>query len=463
MQRSCPVTGLLGGFFLLAFILVGSSLAQITFERTYDYSDFDAGHCVRQTGDGGYIIAGWITVPGHVDDWNWLLIKTDSLGNAVWHRTYGVHLAQAAYVEQTPDTGYIIAGSMNDITAIKTDPLGNVQWARSYGFGGAHSLWQTLDGGFIITASIWPGYIYLIKTNQLGFTTWTNTCGIPFRAVGISIQQTLDGGYILGGYRRQDDGRDWDIYLVKTNPLGDTLWTRTFGGEADDRGFSVEQTPDQAYVIAGYTKSFSVGATDAFLAKVDSSGHDLWRRTYGGVDIEMARSVQQTSEGGYILAGHSSSGVYLVRTDSLGYEIWSRTYGTSGAYGSSVQQTSDGGYIITGRKYGDVYLIKTDENGFVGIQEENGKPKIENRKLLQNVPNPFRASTVISYSLPAATHVTLEVFDISGRLVETLIDERQDPGIHQARWDVKNAPSGVYFYRLKAGEFTDTKKMVIID
>jgi len=205
--------------------------------------------------------------------------------------------------------------------------------------------------------------------------------------------------------------------------LGDTRWVTTFGGTSDDYGYSVQETFDGGYIVGGSTNSFGAGVYDVYLAKTDSAGDLLWDVTYGGTSDDWSNSVQQTSDSGFVVAGYTNS---------------------SGAGG------------------GDVYLIKTDENGLTGIHEQDRKPKTENRRLLQNQPNPFQKSTIISYSLPSATEVTLEVYDLTGRLVETLVNERQDPGIHQVRWNRKDNPSGVYFFRLQTGDFTDTKKMILL-
>lgn len=197
-------------------------------------------------------------------------------------------------------------------------------------------------------------------------------------------------------------------------------------------------------------------------------------------------SVDQTSDGGYIIAGWTWSfgaglmDIYLIKTDSVGNTLWDRIYGDArGQVSLCVQQTSDGGYIVTGSwptpgpGYGDVYLLKTDENGLTGISESSSRARIpvSDARLFQNTPNPFHHTTLISYSLPAATDITLALYDITGRLVETLVNEVQQPGIHQIRWDRKSNPSGVYFYRLKAcpersrraGEFVATRKMVVLE
>ena len=153
-------------------------------------------------------------------------------------------------------------------------------------------------------------------------TLWTLTLGESSEDRGRSVQQTTDGGYIITGYTCSYGAGSYDVYLIKTDSLGDTLWTRTFGGSASDVGYSVQQTTDGGYIIAGITYSYGAGYADVWLIKTDLLGNTLWTRTYGGSDWDEAYSVQQTTDGGYIIAGYTKSygagdrDVYLVRTSA---------------------------------------------------------------------------------------------------------------------------------------------------
>jgi hypothetical protein len=150
----------------------------------------------------------------------------------------------------------------------------------------------------------------------MGDTLWTRTFGGTDSAGGYSVQQTDDGGYIVAGYTYSYGAGKSDIYLIKTNPLGDTLWTKTFGRERNERGYSVQQTDDGGYIAAGYTYSYGAGESDIYLVKTDSLGNRLWTETYGESDREWAKSVQQTDDGGYILTGSREySGYYFNDND----------------------------------------------------------------------------------------------------------------------------------------------------
>jgi hypothetical protein len=202
-------------------------------------------------------------------------------------------------------------------------------------------------------------------------TNWQRTYGGPRPEQGYCVQQTSDGGFIIAGSTESFGAGEPDVYLIRTDAQGDTLWTRTYGGPLEDEGYSVQQTADGGYVIAGRTWSFGAGAPESsngYLIRTDAKGDTLWTRTYGGPDYASFESVQQTTDGGYIMTGLLKGFVYLVKTDAKGDTLWTRRYHAGvGAEGYSVEQTTGGGYIIAGvvflTTYSDIYLIKTNASG----------------------------------------------------------------------------------------------------
>jgi len=270
----------------------------------------------------------------------------------------------------------ILATSMFICCVSAEEP--QMEWSKTFGgtsddYG--NSVQQTSDGGYIIagrTESFGAGRwdVYLIKTDEDGNEVWSKTFGGSDYEWGISVQQTSDGGYIITGYTDSFGAGEDDVYLIKTDKNGNEVWSKTFGGSDDDVGGSVQQTSDGGYIIAGYTYSFGAGPSNIYLIKTDENGNEVWSKTFGGSGGDSGNSVQQTSDGGYFIAGVTSGGVYLIKIDENGNEVWSKTFGgTDDDVGGSVQQTTDGGYIIVGwtRSFGvgsdDVYLIKTDSNG----------------------------------------------------------------------------------------------------
>lgn len=240
-------------------------------------------------------------------------------------------------------------------------------WTRTFGGSsseGGRSVSETSDGGFIIagyTYSFGAGKadMYLIKTDAEGNEEWSKAFGGPGWEYGSSVSQTLDEGYIVTGYTSSYGTGSKDVYLIKTDAEGNEEWSKTFGGPGLDVGRSVVQTSDGDYIIAGYTESFGAGEDDVYLIKTDTEGNEVWSKTFGGPSSEMGNSVCETSDGGHIVAGATGSygsgnqDVYLIKVDSEGNEMWSKTFGHGSdpiAYdwGNSVHETSDGGYIIIG-------------------------------------------------------------------------------------------------------------------
>jgi hypothetical protein len=379
--------------------------------RTYGGTNSDYGYSVQQTQDGGYVVAGSTSSFG-AGNGDVYLIKTNASGDTLWTRTYGGTDYDNGYsARQTSDGGYIVAGATN-----------------SFGNG---------------------NQVYLVKTNASGDTLWTRAYGGTDYEEGRSVQQTSDGGHIVAGETSSFGAGLVDVYLIKADASGDTLWTRTYGGTSYDFGSSVQQTSDGGYIIAGYTFSFGAGYADVYLIKADAFGDTLWTRTYGGTNDDYGSSVQQTSDGGYIIAGDTRSfgagneAVYLIKTNSQGDTLWTRTYGgTEYDWGNSVQQTSDGGYIIAGGTssfgagYYDVYLVKTDANGNVGVEETGGS----RQKAVGSVtatPNPFTSFA----TLPGHEAERFSLYDVSGRRVGTYRGDRVGEGLK----------AGVYFLRPKDG------------
>jgi len=366
-------------------LLLSPRPPSVRWQRTFGGSIAVEGRSVQQTWDGGYIVSGDATFGDsrHVGVY---LLKTDARGDSLWAVTYGGSPLGGDYsVQQTADGGYIIAGHVWDYAnhdrayLLRADARGDSLWARAYGTSAGTrvlSAQQASDGGYIAA-----GYtqepraedVYLVKTDGNGQLVWDRMLGGPGLERGYSVQQTTDGGYIIAGQATRPDGED--VYLAKIDENGGLTWDATFGGPGDQYGYSVRQTSDSGYIIAGRTGSAAEGRSDVLLLKTSASGDSMWARTFGGRAHDEGRSVRQTRDGGYIIAGWTGSSrgggldVLLVKTAASGDSMWARAYGGSADdRGYAVQQARGGGYIVAGSTYSDggvarVYLIKTDADG----------------------------------------------------------------------------------------------------
>lgn len=266
------------------------------------------------------------------------------------------------------------------------------------------SIGQTFDGGYVLAGVTGlNGDIYLIKTNINGDTVWTRTYGGTGYDFGCSIKQTLDSGFIVTGYTSSFGAGGYDLFLLKTDINGDLLWCKTYGGALSDEGASVQQTPDGGYIVIGDTRSFGSGIGDIWLIKTNANGDSLWTKTYGGINDEIGRWVEQTTDGGFILAGYTKSfgagtggagDFYLIKTNANGDTLWSKSYGgIQDDWPWQVHQTSDGGYIIIGETLsfgvgnGDVYLVKTDVSGNILWTKAYGNSNIDVGQSIQQMPD----------------------------------------------------------------------------
>ena len=466
--------------------------------RTYGGGSSDYGYSIRQTvPDGGYIIAGSSFSYGE-GSYDIYYLKTDANGEVDWARTYGgTGTDHGVSIRQTLDGGYIIAGYTNssgaggyDALLAKTDSSGAVVWAYTYGGQADDRGWcveQTLpDSGYVIagyteTLGAGGGDAFLVRTDAEGGLLWAEAYGgTSWEEARCVIQTSPDSGFLLVGTTSSSGAGGDDVYLIRTGTEGDSIWTRTYGGAGSEKGYQVRRTfPDSGYVIIGSTYSFGAGSSDMYLVKTDRAGDTLWTRTFGGASVEYGYSVQQSApQGGYIIAGSTRSfgeGNYdacVVKTDTNGNPIWTRTYGGS-EYDDGYfvcQTTPDSGYVVVGstRSFGagayDIYVMKT-EPVLSGIQE--GLAGGHNLVLSAGQPNPFRDRTVVRFSLGERSRVTISVHNVLGQRVATLLDAVQDRGPHAVTWDGRGpggdalAP-GIYFCCLKAGNRSTTRKMVLI-
>jgi hypothetical protein len=340
----------------------------------------------------------------------------------------------------------------------------------------AYSVARNSDGGFIIAGATYsfgagPPNAYVLRIDSLGDTLWTRTYGGAGEDYAFSARQTADSGFIICGTTYSYGAGQSDIYLIKTNASGDTEWTRTYGGAEPEHGHSVLQTADLGYVICGTTLSFGAGEADIWLIRTDANGDTLWTRTFGGDTADLGHSVAQTADHGFIICGQTASfgsgncDAWLIKTDSIGDTLWTRTFGGgSDDVGYSVQPTTDGGYVMAGKTKSigaggeDFYLVKTDADGHVAVAESRTNQAPASSLALSCEPNPCAGTTTVRLSPSALRHslLTLRMYDSQGRLVLS-----REISTSSFPLSTSDLPSGAFFMRLDAGGEHATARLVL--
>ncbi|MEI6091365.1 MAG: choice-of-anchor D domain-containing protein [bacterium] len=382
------------------------STPSIEWQRTIGGSSVDYSHSIQQAKDGGYIIAGSSSSldgevcggKGVLDDW---IVKLNPLGFLEWQFTWGGSSCdEAKSIKQTIDGGFIIAGysfsidgdiignkGEADYCIIKLDQSGKIQWQKNIGgsaYDKATDIQQTSDLGYIIVGftrshdgDLDTNYgiedAWIVKLDQMGAIEWQKSIGGSQYDWARSVEQTNDGGFIIAGSTNSADGDikenkgKEDAWIIKLNQFGSIEWQKTMGGSKDDAINSIHQTFDKGYIIAGMTRSndndvngFN-GGDDSWVVKLNQIGDIEWQKTMGGYSRDQANSVQQTSDSGYIVAGYYSSSNGNIRCPQYNYNYWIFKLNQKGTLewqkilggslsdqASCIQQTYDGGYIVLG-------------------------------------------------------------------------------------------------------------------
>jgi len=477
MKRKIPA--------VIFLLYVGSFLSlHAQWAKTYGGAGKDEAYAIQQTSDGGYIVAG-MTESFEDETGDAWIIKIGPGGNIQWQKTYGLNSAEAVHaVVQTYDGGYVVAGVLNrpgwSIWVLKLDSSGEVEWQKSLrgrdnNLGVAYSVQQTSDGGFVAAGEFqYEGRsntdIWILKLAQDGTKEWDKTYGGSDRDHAYSIQQTNDGGFVVAG---QIDlsyyGGSEGIWVLKLHPSGEIQWQRTYTGEKADYARSIQQTNDGGYIVAGRTSSFGAGSCDDWIMKLDPEGLIEWQKTIGGEGQDYARSIRQTFDGGYIVAsttysfGLGDRDLWVLKLDTNGDVEWQKTYGGYGieeAY--SILQTYDGGFVVAGSTstYGageeDFLVLKLLPNGEIALPCEFEKESFA--RVQKTEVNP--ADTDI---IPVDTNIDVHDHDMtpeeSDALVYSICLGQHSLDLSTGSGGTTDPQPGVYVYynadRIKIGAMPD--------
>lgn len=485
------------GLLCRVFLMPDPLYAQVPdtlWTKIYGRSGPDHAYAVEPVNDGSYIVTGISFTASPICNYDIYLLKINMQGDTLWTKILGRTYNDGAYaIQQTFDDGYIIGGysesgtaSNEDIYLVKTDIHGDTLWSKT--FGGTedergYCVKQTLDYGYIIVGDYTDNYredIYIIKTDAWGDTVWTKRYGTQYEDFGRYVQSTADSGYIVVGHTDVEVGcQCFAVWLLKLNASGDTVWTHVYTRESyDDRACQVQLTNDGGYIIVG-SALVSGNMWDVLLIKTDMYGDTLWKRTYGGPQYEYGYAVTQTYDNGYLVAGSQrpSSGNYSIQVwkiDPNGNTQWTTTYGGSeNDEGRSVLQTPELNYLIAGytESYGatnaDVYLIMTRPDSF-GIHEHYPGQSIHDA-LVSVYPNPSKDCFNIFYSGKRLRDETVQfkIYTCTGELVKTYNLQSEGGSLNSFQWDGidnngYNTPAGIYLLVCTSSEFCFCKKLILV-
>ncbi len=403
------------GVILLLFSSLLAQAPDTLWTKKYGGTDWDFGRSIESVDSLNYVIAGYSHSFGN--GYELYLIKVDENGDTLWMRTLGGPNDEEAFdIKKVPTGDLVIAGwtssygsGLRDAYLVLTNENGDTIWTRTYGGAArdiAYGVYPTSDGGFIMvgaTRSSGNGLsdLYLVKANAQGDSMWAKTFGGSEQDFGYSVLETPDGGFIAVGFTESSGSGMGDMYIIRTDASGDSIWTRTFGGSADDRALKIKPANDSGFIITGYSSSFGSGGTDVYMLKISNQGDSVWAFTYGGLQDDCGYDIENAANGGYIVCGITRSfgegneDVYLLRLSEQGDTNWTQTYGGSSDDGAAaVIEMPDHGLLIAGKTYsfgtGGYDVWLIRTEPITGITEREDNLEWGNRKgELTAIPNPF--------------------------------------------------------------------------
>lgn len=523
----------------LLFLFCATTQAQdILWEKSYGGKHADYLFDVQPTSDYGFILAGsslseksgnkTTDNQGDLDYWIW---KMDEQGELDWQKSFGGSGSDMLYsIRKTIDGGFILAGTSDsgvglhkrdscrgreDFWIIKLNAKGHEEWQKTIGGSGQEllkSIAQTSDGGYILGGSsasdispiiakdgsdkygkseVCRGNMdyWVVKLDEKGEIKWQKTFGGIYSDVLESIEQTKDGGYIVGGSSNSPSSQDksnesygaGDYWIIKLDKEGAIEWQKTLGGEQDDHLASISQTNDDGYIIGGNSVSSSSGnkskpnskGTDFWVVKLDNEGNIQWQETYNTGSVDILTSLIENNDGTFLIGGYAQSEViglkkndkkeindYIaLKISSEGQEIWKESVGSKGEdILKKLIETRDRGYLLAGTSQGEISRDRNSSKGsndFWVVKLKDKEKKKEKRKtLLEAIPNPAKPFTNIIVGFDF-TSGTLSLFDLSGRQLQTFeVDSRTIP------LDLGIYPEGIYVVEVRTDKGTDSVKVM---
>jgi hypothetical protein len=504
---------------LLTVVFIQAQAPSIQWQKSLGGTGIDKANSIIQTNDGGFIVAGYTAsndgdvIGNHGGNDCWIL-KLSSLGTILWKKTLGGTGNEGiSSIQQTSDGGYIAVASCassdgditisnggSDIWVLKLNENGNIIWQKSLGGTSSesgYSIKKTTDGGFIIAGSTSSfngdvtgnhggGDSWVIKLDSVGTIVWQKALGGNDLDFSDDIEQTADGGYIIAASSYSNNGDATvnkglsDYWIVKLNSSGTIIWQKSYGGSGSERAYSVKQTLDGGYVIAGSSTSTdgdiigNHGSNDAWIIKLNAIGNLVWQISLGGSGVDSARNIYQTSDGSFIVSAYSDStdgnltgnlgskDVWIAKLSSSGTIIWQKTYGgTSSDEAFDIKLTSDGYQVFAGNSSSndldvngnhgnaDFWVVKLGPSNL-----SNNSFSFNNINIFPNPVNDNNLTVKLDYFINSQE---ITITDIAGKKIH----QQKLEGL-TTKLNLSKLVKGIYFLNLVNGSKTITKKFIKI-
>lgn len=375
-------------------------------------------------------------------------------------------------------TGYTgtDANGLSDIWILYIDDNGDSIASAKYGSWSSdqgYCIRPNVDQGFIVSSRSeiyqWGDQIHLMKLDISLDTIWTKLYGGPKQDYGHWVEETSDYGYIIAGRSYTTAyPESGDAWVIKTDNNGDTLWTRKYGGDDEDIFYALVETED-GYIFAGQTWSFGNGLIDVYVVRTDDNGDTIWTKTYGGAGADYAFRMFEAPDGNYVITGYSTSfnegrDVYMIKIDGDGNLLWEENYGDvlDNEYMYGGAPTSDGGYIFAGKldyyysNQDDIFALKLGPET-TGIEQMT----ILNKCIFYNYPNPVKDNSTFYFDLKSKSMVKLSVSDAFGREVAFLFQGEFKSGKQQIDFNFSGFETGIYFVKLEVEDQVQVRKIIV--
>ena len=413
-----------------AYLLVIDSLGDTLWTKTYGRERDDVGYDIAVTDSGDFILVGGSTRPyfeGYLM-FSWVL-KLNSEGDTLWEKVIK-RWDSFKRISRVKEGGFLAVGVVFRMVGYRMDGDGDSLWFSNNDepWSGANDFVELPGGGFMLVG--------LDSTRGTDSTNCEFHMGVSFFSDSgdflydrfyraswndalYSVVEGYDGNYLACGYTARGDYGMTDLYLVKLDSLGDTLWTRVYGGPGWECGYDIERTDDSAYIVVGYTDSRGSGWSDVYLLKVNDDGDTLWTATYGGSDYEGAYRILPLGGDNYLIVGYRM--------------------------------------VIGG--YRDVYILRLGPQS--GVIERGDKG------VLFSVDGGIGGPMRVEYGLEGRERVRLVIYDVLGREVRVLRDRVDQRGRYEVEWDIRDdgglrVNSGVYIVGLTVGDERYVRRVIVL-